>query len=194
MPPGDYPGGNRVSRLRARALGAGPAAIREAWESCAGTHCPALGRFELQRRSGSDGPSLILIRGMGEWSWLAAAGPARVGGVPGPAGLSRPVYGAAQGPSALPSAIPLTFASRSGSSSGALVPGCSLGSLAFEPRPSSACPARATWREDVCVSGGTSPLVTASKRVSPFRDPCSEGGGASAELIIEFVRWCRFAW
>ena len=58
---------------------------------------------------------------MGEWSWLAAAGPARVGGVPGPAGLSRPVYGAAQGPSALPSAIPLTFASRSGSSSGALV-------------------------------------------------------------------------
>ena len=105
---------------------------------------------------------------MGEWSWLAAAGPARVGGVPGPAGLSRPVYGAAQGPSALPSAIPLTFASRSGSSSGALVPGCSLGSLAFEPRPSSACPARATWREDVCVSGGTSPLVTASKRVSPF--------------------------
>ena len=75
---------------------------------------------------------------MGEWSWLAAAGPARVGGVPGPAGLSRPVYGAAQGPSALPSAITLTFASRSGSSSGALVLGCSLGSLAFEPCPSSA--------------------------------------------------------
>ena len=140
------------------------------------------------------GLGLQLVGRMGEWSWLAAAGPARVGGVPGPAGLSRPVYGAAQGPSALPSAIPLTFASRSGSSSGALVPGCSLGSLAFEPRPSSACPARATWREDVCVSGGTSPLVTASKRVSPFRDPCSEGGGASAELIIEFVRWCRFAW
>ncbi len=140
------------------------------------------------------GLGLQLVGRMGEWSWLAAAGPARVGGVPGPAGLSRPVYGAAQGPSALPSAIPLTFASRSGSSSGALVPGCSLGSLAFEPRPSSACPARATWREDVCVSGGTSPLVTASKRVSPFRDPCSEGGGASAGLIIESVRWCRFAW
>ena len=107
---------------------------------------------------------------MGEWSWLAAAGPARVGGVPGPAGLSRPVYGAAQGPSALPSAIPLTFASRSGSSSGALVPGCSLGSLAFEPRPSSACPARATWREDVCVSGGTTPTVRASKRVNALLD------------------------
>ena len=33
--------------------------------------------------------------------------------------------------------------------------------------PSSACSARATEREDVCVSGGTSPTVRASKRVSP---------------------------
>ena len=84
------------------------------------------------------GLGLQLLGRMGEWSWLAAAGPAWVGGVPGPAGLSRPVYGAAWGPSALPSAITLTFASRSGSSSGALVLGCSLGSLAFEPCPSSA--------------------------------------------------------
>ena len=84
------------------------------------------------------GLGLQLLGRMGEWSWLAAAGPAWVGGVPGPAGLSRPVYGAARGPSALPSAITLTFASRSGSSSGALVLGCSLGSLAFEPCPSSA--------------------------------------------------------
>ena len=39
--------------------------------------------------------------------------------------------------------------------------------LGVSPCPSSACSARATWREDVCVSGGTSPTVRAWKRVSP---------------------------
>ena len=115
------------------------------------------------------GLGLQLLGRMGEWSWLAAAGPARVGGVPGPAGLSRPVYGAARGPSALPSAITLTFASRSGSSSGAFVPGCSLGSLAFEPCPSSAFVRRGPpGGKTYAYPEGHPRWLPASKRVNPF--------------------------
>ena len=55
--------------------------------------------------------------------------------------------------------------------------------LGVSPCPSSVSPARAIEREDVCVSGGTSPTV-AGVEARESSDPCSESGGASVEFVL----------
>ena len=157
-------------------------------------------------------PKTVLSQIFGQWVSLPCAGlhPSRVlaprrdgrvaeprgGGLAGPressdrlacrAMRTRPVRPAFR--------VLLTFASRSGSRSGASVPGCSSRVLGVSLCLSSACSAQVTEREDVCVSGGTSPTAAGVEARESSRTRASKAAVLRPVSSHESVRWCRFVW
>ena len=127
---------------------------------------------------------------MGEWFWFAAAGWPGLGESPG--WLVRRAHAALTLVPCFPHSIDVCLAVWEQ----CLAQSCwaVLRVLGVSPRPSPACSARAIEREDVCVSGGTSPTAAGVEARESFWIRAPKAAVLRLGFFLEADRWCRFAW